>query len=75
MFYDALKNDHGLPNDPFKALMVPRPIGWISSLASDGSANLAPYSYFNAFAQQPHYIAYGSGEGRDGGRKHSLSNI
>jgi flavin reductase (DIM6/NTAB) family NADH-FMN oxidoreductase RutF len=75
MFYDAVKNDHGLPNDPFKALVVPRPIGWISSLAPGGTANLAPYSYFNAFAQQPHYIAYGSGENRRGGRKDSLNNI
>jgi flavin reductase (DIM6/NTAB) family NADH-FMN oxidoreductase RutF len=75
MFYDAVKNDHGLPNDPFKAIVVPRPIGWISSLAADGTANLAPYSYFNAFAQQPHYIAYGSGEARRGGRKDSLVNL
>jgi flavin reductase (DIM6/NTAB) family NADH-FMN oxidoreductase RutF len=75
MFYDAVRNDHGLPNDPFKALVVPRPIGWISSLAPDGTANLAPYSYFNAFAQQPHYIAYGSGENRRGGPKDSLKNI
>lgn len=75
MFYDAVRNDHGLPNDPFKALVVPRPIGWISSLAPNGTANLAPYSYFNAFAQQPHYIAYGSGENRRGGRKDTLTNI
>lgn len=75
MFYDAIKNDHGLPNDPFKAIVAPRPIGWISSLAPDGSANLAPYSFFNAFAEQPHYIAYGSGEARRGGNKDSLNNI
>ena len=75
MFYDAVKNDHGFPNDPFKAVVVPRPIGWISSLAPDGTANLAPYSFFNAFAQQPHYIAYGSGEARGGGRKDSLVNL
>jgi flavin reductase (DIM6/NTAB) family NADH-FMN oxidoreductase RutF len=75
MFYDAAKNDHGFLNDPFKAIVVPRPIGWISSLAPDGSANLAPYSYFNAFAQQPHYVAYGSGEARRGGRKDSLNNM
>jgi flavin reductase (DIM6/NTAB) family NADH-FMN oxidoreductase RutF len=74
MFYDAVKNDHGLPNDPFKAIVVPRPIGWISSLGADGSANLAPYSFFNAFAQAPHYIAYGSGEAKLGGRKDSLLN-
>ena len=48
MFYDPRANDHGLPVDPFKALVAPRPIGWISSLSADGIANLAPYSFFNA---------------------------
>ncbi|QPC41292.1 flavin reductase family protein [Kaustia mangrovi] len=70
MFYDALKNDHGLPHDPFKALVVPRPIGWISSLAPDGTVNLAPYSFFNAMATDPHYVLFGSG-----GRKDSQRNI
>lgn len=75
MFYDAVKNDHGLRYDPFKAVVVPRPIGWISSLSPDGVANLAPYSFFNAFAEEPHYVAYGSGEARRGGAKDSLRNI
>lgn len=70
MFYDAVKNDHGLALDPFKAIVAPRPIGWVSSLSADGRANLAPYSYFNAFAQDPHYVAFGSGP-----RKDSLTNI
>ena len=42
MFYDALENKHGLPHDPFKALAVPRPIGWISTVSKSGVANLAP---------------------------------
>jgi flavin reductase (DIM6/NTAB) family NADH-FMN oxidoreductase RutF len=75
MFYDAVKNQHGLPNDPFKAVVAPRPIGWISSLSPEGVANLAPYSFFNAFSQQPHYIAYGSGEAKRGGPKDSLLNV
>ena len=75
MFYDAIKNDHGFQYDPFKAIVVPRPIGWISTLAEDGTVNLAPYSFFNAFAQDPHYVAYGSGQSVRGGRKDSLSNI
>ena len=75
MFYDAIRNDHGLPNDPFKSIVAPRPIGWISSLSPDGRANLAPYSFFNAFAERPHYVAYGSGEARRGGRKDSLVNV
>ncbi|MDP9137865.1 MAG: flavin reductase family protein, partial [Pseudomonadota bacterium] len=70
MFYDAVANDHGLPNDPFKALVAPRPIGWISSLGKDGIANLAPYSFFNAVAEQPHYVMFGSG-----GRKDSVRNV
>lgn len=70
MFYDAVKNDHGFQNDPFKAIVVPRPIGWVSSLSAEGRANLAPYSYFNAFSQDPHYVAFGSGP-----RKDSLTNI
>ncbi len=70
MFYDATKNDHGFQYDPFKALVAPRPIGWISSLSASGTANLAPYSYFNAMAQDPHYVAFGSGPKKD-----SLRNI
>ena len=70
MFYDAVKNDHGLPVDPFKAIVVPRPIGWVSTLSPQGRANLAPYSYFNAFSQAPHYVAFGSGP-----RKDSMTNI
>ena len=50
MFYDARTNQHGLKHDPFKALVVPRPIGWISTLGRDGVPNLAPYSFFNAVA-------------------------
>jgi flavin reductase (DIM6/NTAB) family NADH-FMN oxidoreductase RutF len=70
MFYDAVKNDHGFQYDPFKAIVVPRPIAWVSTLSAAGQANLAPYSFFNAFAQAPHYIAFGSGP-----RKDSMRNI
>jgi flavin reductase (DIM6/NTAB) family NADH-FMN oxidoreductase RutF len=70
MFYDAQRNNHGLALDPFKALIAPRPIGWISSVSVEGVANLAPYSFFNAFSEQPTYVAFGSG-----GRKDSLRNI
>lgn len=65
MFYDAVKNEHGLEADPFKALVAPRPIAWVSSLSRDGDANLAPFSFFNAFSQQPHYIAFGIGPVKD----------
>lgn len=59
-----------MPNDPFKALVAPRPIAWVSTLGRDGTPNLAPYSFFNAFAQSPHYVAFGSGS-----RKDTLTNI
>jgi flavin reductase (DIM6/NTAB) family NADH-FMN oxidoreductase RutF len=70
MFYDAMRNDHGLALDPFKAVMVPRPVGWISTLSMEGVANLAPYSFFNAFSEGPIYVAFGSG-----GRKDTLRNV
>jgi flavin reductase (DIM6/NTAB) family NADH-FMN oxidoreductase RutF len=49
MHYDTLKNEHGLPHDPFKAIVAPRPIGWIGSRSSSGVYNLAPYSYFQCY--------------------------
>ena len=52
MFYETHTN-HGLKRDPFKALVVPRPIGWISSQDAQGRVNLAPYSFFNAVASDP----------------------
>jgi flavin reductase (DIM6/NTAB) family NADH-FMN oxidoreductase RutF len=70
MFYDAIVNGHGMPNDPFKAIVAPRPIGWVSSISKAGIANLAPYSFFNAVAESPHYVVFGSG-----GLKDSLANI
>ncbi|CAN5367009.1 flavin reductase family protein [soil metagenome] len=70
MIYDAIDNSHGLPIDPFKAIVVPRPIGWISSVSKSGIPNLAPYSFFNAISEDPHYIVFGSS-----GHKDSLSNI
>ena len=45
MFYDAIKNEHGLRYDPLKALVAPRPIGWISTVSRDGVLNLSPYSF------------------------------
>ena len=70
MFYEVAKNNHGLPLDPFYALVGPRPIGWISTVSKDGIANLAPYSFYNAFAHNPHYVAFGSG-----GFKNTVQNI
>ncbi len=60
MFYRPGREAHGLPHDPFKALVAPRPIGWISTLDAEGRANLAPYSFFNAVADAPPMVIYSS---------------
>ena len=70
MFYDAVQNKHGLKRDPWKALTVPRPVGWISTVSKDGVCNLAPYSYFNAVSDRPHYVYFASQ-----GLKDSLRNV
>ena len=57
MFYEPSKG-HGLPHDPFKALVAPRPIGWISTQGADGSLNLAPFSFFNAIGTHPHMVLF-----------------
>lgn len=56
-FYEPSKG-HGLPHNPFKAIVAPRPIGWISSIDKQGRVNLAPYSFFNAFAKTPPLSAF-----------------
>ena len=75
MFYEPKK---GVPFDidPFKSLIFPRPIGWISSVNKKGIANLAPYSYFNAVTDEPPQIMFCSnGSSSHGKYKDSLSNI
>ncbi len=59
MFYQP-KDGHGLPHNPFNALVAPRPIGWISTKGSDGRTNLAPYSFFNAVAYVPPQVMFSS---------------
>jgi len=61
MFYEPSKG-HGLPHDPSKAIVAPRPIGWISTLNGAGEINLAPYSFFNAVSTRP-FIVWFSSEG------------
>ena len=60
MFYETAKNDHGLPFNPFKAIVAPRPIGWITSMSSRGEINLAPYSFFNAISDRPPIVLFSS---------------
>ena len=65
MFYDARKNDHGLPHDPFKAIVSPRPIGWITSMNAAGHINLAPYSFFNGVSSRPAMVMFSSERQKD----------
>ena len=69
VFYNPAAG-HGLPHDPFKAIVAPRMIGWISTTSSNGGLNLAPYSFCGAFAAFPPIIGFCSE-----GRKDSLRNI
>jgi flavin reductase (DIM6/NTAB) family NADH-FMN oxidoreductase RutF len=63
MFYEPRKKNHGLPHDPFKAIVAPRPIGWITSMSAKGEINLAPYSFFNGLSAAPPIVMFCS-EGR-----------
>jgi flavin reductase (DIM6/NTAB) family NADH-FMN oxidoreductase RutF len=76
MFYTPALRDHGLRHDPFKALVVPRPIGWISTIDAEGRCNLAPYSFFNAMATDPPVVVFGTSlRPRKAERKDSQANI
>ncbi len=65
MFYRTDANDHGLAHDPFKAIVAPRPIGWISTRSADGAINLSPYSFFNALSSNPHLVFFSSDGEKD----------
>lgn len=65
MFYTTDRNAHGLPHDPFKAIVSPRPIGWIGSRSGRGEDNLAPYSFFNAVSAAPPVVMFSSDTVKD----------
>src|SRR5260221_14509143 len=69
MFYDPRRNDHNLSHNPWTALVVPRPIGWISTVSKAGVVNLAPYSFFNTVSASPPFVLFSSNP-----RKHSQVN-
>ena len=74
MFYEP-RNGSGLPHNPFKAIVVPRPIGWISTLSAEGVPNLAPYSYFNAVADNPPQVMFSaSNNHKYGGLKDAVGD-
>jgi flavin reductase (DIM6/NTAB) family NADH-FMN oxidoreductase RutF len=66
IFYEPDSRDRGtLAHDPFKAIVAPRPIGWISTIGAGGAVNLAPYSFFNAVAEAPPMLAFSSSGAKD----------
>ena len=81
MYYDSQarldgSGRGGLPYNPFKALVAPRPIGWVSSLTEDGLVNLAPYSYFQAVADQPDIVMFSASPARPSSdRKDTERNV
>ncbi|MCE2517581.1 MAG: flavin reductase family protein [Alphaproteobacteria bacterium] len=74
-FTPGTHKDHGLPYSPFKAIVAPRPIGWISTVSKEGIPNLAPYSFFNAMSELPPMVGFSSSPGSNGEPKDSLINI
>jgi flavin reductase (DIM6/NTAB) family NADH-FMN oxidoreductase RutF len=68
MQYDPRSDSHGLTQDPIYSLVVPRPIGWITTLSRNGVINLAPYSFFNAVASRPPFVIFSSGPRKDSQR-------
>ena len=76
MFYRP-KDGHGLPHNPFNAVVTPRPIGWIATRGADGHDNLAPYSFFNAVAYVPPQVMFASTSAKPDrdGTKDSVGNI
>ena len=66
-FYQP-RQGHGLPHDPFKAIIAPRPIGWITSQDSEGRVNLAPYSFFNGVSSRPPMVGFATEGWKDSAR-------
>jgi len=60
MFYETAKRDPRLKHDPFKAIVAPRPIGWVTSMSAKGELNLAPYSFFNGVNSKPNVVMFSS---------------
>ena len=76
MFFEPAKNDHGLPYNPIKACVVPRPIGWISTVNKAGQANLAPFSFFNILSYHPPFVLFSAGgHADDHEEKDTVANV
>ena len=74
-FRPGTHKEAGLSFSPIKAIISPRPIGWISSRGRDGSVNLAPYSYFNAISEHPPMVVFSSAPSSNSGHKDSIRNV
>jgi flavin reductase (DIM6/NTAB) family NADH-FMN oxidoreductase RutF len=74
MYYEPGASDHGLPFDPFKSCVVPRPIGWISTVGPGGGDNLAPYSQFQNVGFDPPIVMFSANQTSTGQRKNSVVN-
>lgn len=74
MFYEPGRTPHGLPHDPFKSCVIPRPIGWISTLDRQGRANLAPFSQFQNVTFDPPIVMFAANQNSAGQRKDSVRN-
>ncbi|TLD35576.1 Vacuolar aminopeptidase 1 [Venturia nashicola] len=74
VFYEPGKTPHSLPHDPFKACVIPRPIGWISTTSPSGKHNLAPYSQFNNLTFDPPYVMFSANQTSQNARKDTTMN-
>ncbi len=74
MYYEPGVTSHGLPHDPFKSCVVPRPIGWISTVDAQGRHNLAPYSQFQNVTFNPPIVMFSANQDTGGNRKDSVRN-
>jgi flavin reductase (DIM6/NTAB) family NADH-FMN oxidoreductase RutF len=74
MYYQPGKTSHGLPRDPFKSCVIPRPIGWISTISRAGVHNLAPFSQFQNLTFDPPYVMFASNQTTKGQRKDTVTN-
>jgi flavin reductase (DIM6/NTAB) family NADH-FMN oxidoreductase RutF len=74
MYYEPGRTQHGLKHDPFKSCVVPRPIGWISTIDAAGTHNLAPFSQFQNVTFDPPIVMFSANQNSTGGRKDTVHN-
>lgn len=74
MFFEPGRTSHGLPHDPFKSCVIPRPIGWISTVDREGRPNLAPFSQFQNVSFDPPIVMFSANQNSAGVRKDSVRN-